>query len=212
VKNRVLTRGELLQQCVASGLLMVSPVLPPSSLLALFEAVETGRRKPTPPNQMGPFFKKRAPRRSQLREPGDPGLPLLVSGTIWNTKGEELPNASLQVWHADHQGKYDLAGYRFRAELATTGAGAYRYETILPGHYPDRVAQHIHYAISAPGHRALVTQLYFATDPVFEGNPDQNFVKDPLVESRELIRPVMLLAGKGPVQAAVQFDICLERL
>jgi protocatechuate 3,4-dioxygenase beta subunit len=212
VKHRVLTRGELLQGCLASGLLLVSPPLPESSLLALFEASEAGSRKPTPPNVMGPFFKKRAPRRSRLREPGDPGLPLLVSGTVWNTKGEQLPNASIQIWHADQKGKYDLAGYHYRAELETTEPGSYRYETIMPGHYPDRVAQHIHYAISAPGHRTLVTQLYFATDPAFEGDPDKNFQKDPLVESRELVRPVTLLGEDGPVQAAVQFDLCLEKL
>ncbi len=81
----------------------------------------------------------------------------------------------------------------------------------MPGHYPTRVAQHIHYKVSAPEHQALITQLYFATDPVFEGDPDKNFVKDPILKSRELIRPVSVFADPESIRAAVSFEIVLER-
>ena len=47
----------------------------------------------------------------------------------------------------------------------------------MPGHYADRPAQHIHYLIAAPGHKTLITQAYFATDPFFEGNPEKNWKK-----------------------------------
>ena len=40
--------------------------------------------------------------------------------------------------------------------------------------------------VTAPGHKPLITQLYFATDPVFDGDPGRNFSKDPLVISRTL--------------------------
>jgi protocatechuate 3,4-dioxygenase beta subunit len=82
----------------------------------------------------------------------------------------------------------------------------------MPGHYPGRVCQHIHYLISAPGHKALTTQLYFATDPVFEGDPDRNYTRDPLIYSRELVRPVTLLGDPKDIRAAVNFEIVLERL
>jgi protocatechuate 3,4-dioxygenase beta subunit len=65
--------------------------------------------------------------------------------------------------------------------------------------------------VSAPGHKTLVTQLYFATDPVFEGDPDKNFRKDPLLTSRELVRPVELFGDPKSVHAAVRFEICLDR-
>ena len=81
----------------------------------------------------------------------------------------------------------------------------------MPGHYPDRVCQHIHYLATAPGHKTLVTQLYFATDPVFEGDPDKNFSKDPLVQSRELVRPVTIGGDPKAMYAAVAFELCLER-
>ena len=108
-------------------------------------------------------------------------MPLSVSGEILDTRGEKLSNATIEIWQADHLGHYDLDGYRYRAKLSANGSSDYKFETMMPGHYPDRVCQHIHYIVSAPGHKTLVTQLYFATDPVFEGDPDKNFNRDPLV-------------------------------
>jgi hypothetical protein len=66
--------------------------------------------------------------------------------------------------------------------------------------------------VTAPGHKTLVTQLYFATDPVFEGDPDKNFNRDPLIRSRELVRPVTLVGDPKVIHAAVKFELCLERL
>jgi len=82
----------------------------------------------------------------------------------------------------------------------------------MPGHYPDRVAQHVHYMVKAPGCKPLVTQLYFATDPAFEGDPDHKFSNDPLVQSRELVRPVLLSGDPKDPMARVTFELCLERV
>jgi protocatechuate 3,4-dioxygenase beta subunit len=90
--------------------------------------------------------------------------------------------------------------------------GEYAFDSVMPGHYPDRVAQHIHYYIHAPGHKPLVTQLYFATDPVFEGDPQKNFRKDPLVRDPELIRPVAIVDENKVARAIVRFDLRLEKL
>src|SRR5207244_1730792 len=89
-------------------------------------------------------------------------------------------------------GEYDLAGYDYRGHLLSDGKGAYGFESVIPGHYPGRVGQHVHYLVTAPGHRSLSTQLYFATDTVFEGDPAKNYRKDPLVPSPSLVRPVLL--------------------
>ena len=84
----------------------------------------------------------------------------------------------------------------------------------MPGHYPDhsRVCQHIHYLVTAPGHKTLVTELYFATDPAFEGDPQKNFSRDPVIRTPELIRPVLLAGEPEAIHAAVRFELCLERL
>jgi protocatechuate 3,4-dioxygenase beta subunit len=123
-----------------------------------------------------------------------------------------LPGAKLEIWQADHSGRYDLDGYRYRATLLADDKGQYSFDSVMPGHYPGRVCQHVHYMISAPGHKTLTTQLYFATDPVFEGDPDRNYTRDPLIYSRELVRPVTLAGDPKEIHAAVNFEIVLERL
>lgn len=163
---------------------------------------------PTPQNELGPFYKKGAPATTNLIVPGEAGLPLAVSGKVLDATGKPLAGAILEVWQADVKGVYDLEGYRYRAQVTAAADGSYRFQTLMPGHYPQRVAQHIHYRVSAPGRKVLVTQLYFATDPAFAGDPDHNYSKDPVLEDRRLIRPVTLGEAGGP-QAAVVFDTVL---
>ena len=204
-------RRELLQKSLALGGLTVISTSSVEALLGAWEEKEA-KRHPTPGTVLGPFYKKRAPESRTLRLTNDPGLPLSVKGNVLNTRGELLVNATVEVWHTDHFGHYDLDGYRFRAKLLTDSKGAYDFQSVMPGHYPDRVAQHVHYLVTAPGHKPLVTQLYFATDPVFQGDPDKNFKVDPLVSSRELVRPVQLVGDPKTIEASVSFDLCLERV
>jgi len=210
--NAVLSRRDVLSKCFAAGLLVAIPPLSSSTMLAMWEQAEGRRLKPTPPNDLGPFYKPQAPHAHRLSRPDDPGLPLSVSGTVFDVNAEALPNAKLEVWQADPFGRYDNEGFHYRGTLSSGRGGQYDFETDMPGHYPSRVAQHIHYKVTAPGHKALVTQLYFATDPVFEGDPDKNYRKDPLVESRELVRPVRVFADPQSIHAAVVFEIVLERV
>jgi protocatechuate 3,4-dioxygenase beta subunit len=216
MKNRfALSRRAALLQCAALGSLrIVAPALGLTEGVSAFAAMEQGAvaRTPTPWNEIGPFYKRLAPNAAQLRAPNDPGLPLTVGGQVFGTRGNALAGASIEIWQADHHGLYDLDGYRYRAALKADAAGKYAFDSIMPGHYPARVCQHIHYIVTAPGHKPLITQLYFATDPVFDGDPDRNYSKDPLVLSRELVRPVTLSGDPKVIQARVSFDLVLERL
>jgi protocatechuate 3,4-dioxygenase beta subunit len=207
-----LTRREILEGCVALGSVVIISSAPARAMLNAFQQREAERHRPTPPNEIGPFYKKNAPSTSVFRTPGDPGMPLVLSGQVFNTRGDELPNAVVEVWQTDHLGHYDLDGYRYRGKLPLDKTAAYKLDSVMPGHYPDRVCQHVHFAVTAPGHKPLITQLYFATDPVFEGDPDHNFTRDPLIHSRELVRPVTLVGDPHDIQAAVRFELCLEIL
>jgi protocatechuate 3,4-dioxygenase beta subunit len=196
-----ISRRELVEGGVAIGVaLLAAPAL----------GAAAATLEPTPENELGPFYTKGAPATSSLRIAGDPGLPLAVSGGVFGANGAALPEATIEIWHADHKGAYDLDGYRYRSKLKAGADGAYAFDSVMPGHYPDRVCQHVHYVVIAPGHRPLVTQLYFATDPVFEGDPDKNFGRDPVVRSRELVRPVLITGDPGDVRAVVRFDLVLE--
>ncbi|HXW04544.1 MAG TPA: hypothetical protein VD833_04880 [Vicinamibacterales bacterium] len=170
-----------------------------------------GTRQPTPHVEMGPFYKKRAPANPMLRAAGDAGLPLSISGRVISVSGDAVPEAKIEVWQANHAGLYDLEGYRYRATIAPPPGGAYVFESVMPGHYPARVARHVHYFVTAPGFKPLSTQLYFSTDEAFEGNPDRNYSKDPLVTSRSLVRPVMLSGEPGAPSAAVEFELVMEK-
>lgn len=207
--RHVLTRRELLEKCAAYGVLTVAAPLPLPALARLWDEQE--RRSPTPRNELGPFYKKHSPDSNQMRIAGEMGMPLEVAGRVLDTRGEALPHATVEVWQTDHFGHYDLEGYRYRARLPLDGEGRYRFESVMPGHYPDRVCQHIHYLVTAPGHKPLITQLYFATDPVFEGDPDKNYKRDPILLSRELVRPVVLSGDPQTIHAAVTFELCMER-
>jgi protocatechuate 3,4-dioxygenase beta subunit len=204
MKFERLTRRQILENCIVRGTLLASVPMSQSRLLALWQDKETAD------NEIGPFFKKGAPETTMLRVEGDPGFPLHVSGRVVDTKGQLVPNARLEIWQADHLGHYDLKGYRYRAKMGVSGKAEYQFVTVMPGHYPDRVSQHIHYMVSAPGHKTLITQLYFATDTAFGGDPDKNYTKDPILESRELIRPVTLVEEAATAHAAVTFELCLE--
>jgi len=194
-----ISRRELVEGGVALGVaLLATPA----------RGAGTAPLEMTPENELGPFYKRGAPASTNLVVPGEPGLPLAVSGQVLDTTGKPLSGAVIEVWHADGRGVYDLAGYRYRARVTAGPDGTYRFQTVMPGHYPQRVAQHIHYRVTAPGRKVLVTQLYFATDPAFAGDPDHNYGKDPVLEDRRLIRPVTLDESGGP-RAAVVFDTVL---
>ena len=205
-----LNRRELIEKCAAIGVVVTATSLPISAIARIWDDSEM--RHPTPPNAFGPFYKKHSPRAKDLRAPEDMGLPLTVAGRVLDTRSEILQDAKVEVWHADHFGRYDVDGYHFRAQIPLESKATYSFDSVMPGHYPDRVCQHVHFLVSAPGHKTLVTQLYFATDPVFDGDPDKNFTRDPLIVSRELVRPVVLTGDPKIMHAAVNFELCLERL
>jgi len=207
--KRQKTRREMLETAIVRGVLLAGVPASNGKLLAMWRQ-GSKPTKGTATNEVGPFFKKGAPSSPRLRQSGDTGLALHIAGKVINTRGEMVHGATVDIWHADDKGIYDVHGYRFRAKLALS-ENQYAVETVMPGHYPDRVCQHVHYMVQAPGHRTMVTQLYFATDPVFEGDPQKHWQNEPLLDNPELIRPVTLYENPGEVHAAVQFDIVLEK-
>ncbi len=211
MRSRNVSRRELLEKTIALGVVTTATTMSPRALAAAWEE-QVKPRHSTPAAALGPFYKKAAPESSVLRAAGDPGMPLSVTGRVFSDGGEALPTATVEVWQTNHVGRYDLSGYRYRARLKAGAGGTYAFESVMPGHYPDRVCQHVHYLVTAPGCKPLVTQLYFATDPVFEGDPEKNFTRDPLITSRELVRPVVLLGDPKDIRAAVQFELVLESL
>ena len=120
--------------------------------------------EPTVRQTEGPFFKPRSPERSDLREPGDGGRPLELSGFVLTRRCRPLRGAVVDLWHADDKGEYDNIGFRYRGHVTTGLDGAFRFRTIVPKLYYGRT-RHYHIKVQAPGSRLLTTQLYFPNEP-----------------------------------------------
>jgi protocatechuate 3,4-dioxygenase beta subunit len=153
----------------------------------------------TEDNIEGPFFKHGAPERNVLASPGTRGTRLLLVGRVLGIDCRPVVGCRLDVWHADHAGAYDQVGYAFRAAVETDALGGFSFLTIVPGRYLNGARHrpaHIHAKLSAPGHRPLTTQLYFAGDPYNEGDP---FIRPSLI-----MTPFDTPAGK-----AAAFDFVL---
>jgi protocatechuate 3,4-dioxygenase beta subunit len=120
--------------------------------------------EPTPPQTQGPFFTPNSPERSDFREPGVEGTPIVLTGYVLTVSCRPLPGALVELWHADDAGEYDNEGYRLRGHQFTGADGSYRFETIVPGVYPGRT-RHFHVEYQAPNEPVLTTQLYFPDEP-----------------------------------------------
>src|SRR5258708_17851229 len=113
------------------------------------------------------------------------GSPLFVSGTVRSTEGQPLEGATIDVWHADREGFYDLQMLDEHPEPAGRGRfhadmyGRFHLWSIRPSPYPiphdgsvgkmlkaqgrhPFRPEHIHFLIEAPGYRRLVTHLFAA--------------------------------------------------
>ncbi|MBQ0825111.1 hydroxyquinol 1,2-dioxygenase [Streptomyces sp. RG38] len=152
----------------------------------------------------GPFFVEDAPRIALGGDiaGGAAGEPCWIEGTVTDTDGVPLPGARIEVWEADADGYYDVqytdgrvAG---RAHLFSDDEGAYRFWGLTPTPYPiphdgpvgallDAVgrspmrAAHLHFMVSAPGHRTLVTHIFVEGDPQLEAGDSVFGVKDSLI-------------------------------
>ncbi|MBX2871990.1 MAG: hypothetical protein KTR30_07820 [Saprospiraceae bacterium] len=125
----------------------------------------------------GPFYTENPPsiENGQLAGAEEAGDRMIISGRVFNLDcSQVIPNAIVDVWHADHEGDYDNEGFRLRGQVLTNEQGFYLFETIKPGKYKNgsrfRPA-HIHYKITPPDFPTLITQLYFDGDSDLASDP-----------------------------------------
>lgn len=207
--SNTISRRDFVYLAIGGGGLVVAGY-PLSRVLSQPNNERSELFKPTPTNTLGPYYKSGAPLTEKLTHADASAKPLMVSGKVINTRGQILSDAKLEVFHANAHGDYDMDGFDCRGVIPVSTSGTYKYETVVPGQYGGR-AQHVHYMINAPGHRRLITQLYFENDPKFAGDPNRNYIRDNLVEHRELIRPVLSMERNKVNYSIVEFHLCLER-
>lgn len=107
---------------------------------------------------------------------GEPGEPLIISGTIYAPDGRTpLPGMNLWVYQTDATGHYsklsesggDNRNTRIHGLMRTNAEGHYEFRTIKPAPYPGRTnPAHIHAYVSGPGYPE-----YWIDEYLFEGDP-----------------------------------------
>lgn len=165
------------------------------------------------------------------------GRTLIMHGTIYGADGQPLPGAQVEVWHANTKGFYshfDPTGeqkpFNMRRTIITDAQGRYRFQSIVPMGYgcpPDGPTQlllnqlgrhgnrpaHIHFFVTADGHRKLTTQINIDGDPLVYDDfayATREGLVPPLVERTDEAS-IRANGLEGPF-AEIMFDMKLSAL
>lgn len=183
----------------------------------------------------GPFFVQDAPRIDQGEDiaGGAPGQPCWVEGTVKDTDGNPVAGARIEVWEADDEGLYDVQhtdGRVYgRAWLESDNDGTFRFWGLTPTPYPiphdgpvgkmlqstgrsPYRAAHLHFMVSAPGRRTLVTHIFVEGDPQLEAGDSVFGVKDSLIktfETHDANEPTPDGRSLDESWASTRFDVVL---
>jgi protocatechuate 3,4-dioxygenase beta subunit len=126
-------------------------VLAKSPMTAGAASAEDYRCPPTLEDEMGPFYRPKAPLRSKI------GSGYLLTGIVKSARDcAPLSHALIEFWQAGPDSRYDD---NHRAAIITGESGTYQFETTAPAPYFTRPA-HIHIRVEAAGFQVLVTQHY----------------------------------------------------
>jgi protocatechuate 3,4-dioxygenase, alpha subunit len=131
----------------------------------------------TPSQTVGPYF--------SIGLPWDDGPDVVpagtegeiwLRGTVFDGERAPIPDAMIETWQADPEGRYETPGFRGFGRCPTDADGTWAIRTVKPGAAGGQ-APHIAVSVFARGllHR-VVTRIYFAdeeaanaADPVLTG-------------------------------------------
>lgn len=146
----------------------------------------------TPRTIEGPLYVAGAPKSKGFARLDDgteveQGEILFMQGKVLDGDNNPIPNAIVEVWHANLKGNYSYfdqsqSDFNLRGTIQTDESGNYQFRSILPsgygvppggstetllsavGRHGNRPS-HIHFFVSAPEYRKLTTQINFEGDP-----------------------------------------------
>jgi catechol 1,2-dioxygenase len=182
--------------------ILAADILGVSTLVALLNNPRGDGNTESVAALLGPFWRAQAPHCTageNIARGDTPGIPLEVSGTVFGVAdgkaGQPLAGAVVDVWQASPVGLYDnqdpaQPDMNLRGRFTTDAQGRYTLRSVHPAGYPVptdgpcgellRAQQrhpyrpaHLHFMVSHPGHRVLITQVFaddseqLQSDPVF---------------------------------------------
>jgi protocatechuate 3,4-dioxygenase alpha subunit len=154
---------------------------------------------------------------NDLVTPDASGDRIRIAGQVFDGAGAAIPDAMLEIWQADAQGRYAnprdtraLPNAAFKG-FGRCGAGAkgeFSFDTIKPGIVPDPdgkpQAPHILLAVFA---RGMLLHLY--TRIYFDDETEKN-AADPILALVPVERRATLIARREAGSATYRFDIHLQ--
>jgi len=169
---------------------------------------------------VGPFFNIGLRRFccADLLAPGVSGERVVIEGRVLDGDGVPVPDAVLEIWQANAQGKYAHPedtqakplelGFKGYGRVATDDEGRFRIVTIKPGAVPGPQgsiqAPHLEISVFMRGLlKRLVTRIYFPDDPQQAGDPVLARV-DPARRGTLIAKPA---AGQS---GSLQWDVVLQ--
>jgi protocatechuate 3,4-dioxygenase alpha subunit len=172
----------------------------------------------TPSQTVGPFFAIVLPWTDgcDVATPGTPDR-LTISGRILDGAGDPVPDAILEVWQADPDGRFNhpddprgavvREGFRGFGRCPTDADGGFRVHTVKPGPLPDGTggteAPHLDVSVLARGLlNRLITRIYFPDEA--QANAEDPVLRDLTADERG-----RLTAGLEP-DGSLRFDIRLQ--
>jgi protocatechuate 3,4-dioxygenase alpha subunit len=168
---------------------------------------------PTPGQTVGPFYGYALPfaKDRELLAPGAPGS-IRLQGTVYDGAGETIPDAILEIWQPDAEGKVVQRtgslvrdGYTFTGwgRSAVGNTGKFTFTTVNPGPTEPGAAPFISVAIFA---RGLMNRLFTR---VYLPEGQDALAKDPLLSSLGPERRSTLIARRD-ADGGLTWDIRLQ--
>jgi len=173
----------------------------------------------TPSQTVGPFFSigLEPLNRANLAD-GRAGERVVVRGRVIDGDGQGVPDAILEIWQADADGRYhhpehtstsnDGTSFFGFGRIPTDAQGQFSFTTIKPGPVHDShgkpQAPHLQISVFMRGLlRQLVTRLYFPEEPLNTSDPVLRVVP----ESR---RDTMIARQAGSKATALEWNVSLQ--
>lgn len=216
--------------------ILLSDVLGLSSLVDMINSLPEG----TSSSVLGPFHIAGAPEiafGADMKRHYD-GEVLLARGTVSDPDGAPIEGAKLNIWQTAPNGLYssqdaEQETYSFHGILTTDADGKYGFTTVKPvsytvptdgpvgdilratGRHPWRPS-HLHYIVTAPGYRPLVTEIFPDDDPYLDEDTvfgvREDLVMTYVEQAPETFPEGYALSGKVDAPYLVaEFDVTLVR-
>ena len=180
----------------------------------------------TPSETEGPFYPTVAQKDKDFdltkidgNEGTAKGQIIEVDGSVYDTEGNPVEDASVDIWQANAAGRYSHPHDRNKAPLdpnfqgwaivPSGKEGKFRFRSVKPGAYPASKnwsrPPHIHFKVSKKGYHELTTQMYFPGEPLNE--------KDGILQKHEPGERELLISKQiSEDPATFGFRLVLEKV